>query len=97
MRKQLYGEQRKKPNEQPTRLNGRKRTHKLRGNQRQRQSVSSRMRKRLERPPKGDDKAMSKALNQDLARDCESGSGLQDSNQRIMLMPKWPPPLRTET
>jgi hypothetical protein len=37
------------------------------------------MRKQLERRPKGDAKAMSKA-NQDLARDCESGSGLQDSN-----------------
>ena len=31
------------------------------------------------RPPKGDAKAMSKA-DQDLARDCESGSGPQDSN-----------------
>ena len=79
MRKQLYSEQRKKPDEQPTKLNGRKRTHKLRGNQRLRQSVSSPMRKQLERPPKGDAKATSKA-NQDLARDCESGLGLQDSN-----------------
>ena len=35
MRKQLYSEQRKKPDEQPTKLNGRKRTHKLRGSQRQ--------------------------------------------------------------
>ena len=79
MRKQLYSEQRKKPDEQPTKLNGRKRTHKLRGNQRLRQSASSPMRKQLERPPKGDAKAMSKA-NQDLARDCESGLGLQNSN-----------------
>jgi hypothetical protein len=37
------------------------------------------MRKQLERRPKGDAKAMSKA-NQDLARECESGSGQRDSN-----------------
>jgi hypothetical protein len=37
------------------------------------------MRKQLERPPKGDAKATSKA-NRDLARDCESGLGLKDSN-----------------
>ena len=44
-----------------------------------RQSATSPMRKQLERPPKGDAKATSKA-NQDLARDCESGLGLQDTN-----------------
>ena len=33
----------------------------------------------FERPPKDDAKVMSKA-NQDLVRDCESGSGPQDSN-----------------
>ena len=41
---------------------------------RQWQSVSSRMRKRLERLPKGENKP-AKALNQVLARGCESGSG----------------------
>ncbi|HWX37021.1 MAG TPA: hypothetical protein VNZ53_57620 [Steroidobacteraceae bacterium] len=38
------------------------------------------MRKQLERPPKGDAKAMSKA-NRDLARDCESGLGLKDRSE----------------
>jgi hypothetical protein len=72
MWKRLYSKQKKKPNEQPTKLNGRKRTRKLRGNQKQRQSVSSPMLKRLERPPKLA-KAPPKA-NQDLARGCEGGS-----------------------
>jgi hypothetical protein len=83
MWKRLYSEQRKKPNEQRTKLNGRKRTHKLRGNQRQRQSVSSPMRKLLERPPKGDAKALPKA-NPVWVRGCESGSGVQDSNCGFM-------------
>src|SRR5262245_23635804 len=83
MRKRLYSEQRKKPNEQRTKLNGRKRTHKLRGNQRLRQSVSSPMRRRLEPPPKGDAKALPKA-NPVLARGCESGSSLSGLIPKIL-------------
>ena len=42
------------------------------------------MRKQLERPPKGDAKATSKA-NQDLARDCESGSGPGRLTPKLLL------------
>jgi hypothetical protein len=83
MRKRLYSERRKKLNEQPTKLNGRKRTQKLRGNQRLRRSVSSPMRKRLEPPPKGDAKALPKD-NQVLARGCESGLSLKSLIQNIL-------------
>ena len=83
MRKRLYSEQRKKLNEQPTKLNGRKRTHKLRGRQRQQQSVSSLMRKRLELPPKGDVKVLLKA-NLVLARGYESGSSLNGLFPKIL-------------
>jgi DNA repair exonuclease SbcCD ATPase subunit len=61
---------------------GRKRTHKLRGSQKPRQSVSSPMRKRLERLPKGENKpakALPKA-NQVLAPGYESGSGGNPKN-----------------
>jgi hypothetical protein len=74
MWKRLYSKQRKKLNELPAKLNGQKQTRKLRGNQRLRQSASSPMRKRLERPPKGDAKALPKA-NPVWVRGCESGSG----------------------
>ncbi len=70
MRKRLYSEQRKKPDEQQGKQNAQKRTHKLQGTQRQELSANSLMPKRLEWQPKKPARA---PPDQVLCPDCEGG------------------------
>jgi hypothetical protein len=63
MPKQSYSEQRKRPDGQPRKRNGQKRTQKLHGSQRGRLSANSLMLKRLEWQPKGENKPAIAPLN----------------------------------